>query len=246
MSLDPFVIYDDNNRMRHKRLVDSDVYSRDRTSYKYDLRGLTLTTSTGEYHDRFLITNEFDGAGNLPSTETGEGYYATDNARKLTYEYDLNGNRKSITHPDGKTFHYKFDGLNRVDGLKNHEQTELLNLTYESNGGRHAITRRGGSTTNYAYDTINRPRSFTQGFAGNTHDLISSFTYNSANQVTKITRSNAGYQYQGNENIEGSYKSNSLNQYYEVAGKTLTYDTNGNFKTDAPVPMLMRMMTKTD
>jgi uncharacterized protein RhaS with RHS repeats len=35
-------------------------------------------------------------------------------SRTLTYAYDRDRNRTRITHPDGNSFSYGFDGLNRM------------------------------------------------------------------------------------------------------------------------------------
>lgn len=39
----------------------------------------------------------------------------TYNAKTISYTYDVNGNRNSITYPDGKTVRYSFNGLDRLD-----------------------------------------------------------------------------------------------------------------------------------
>lgn len=220
--------YDDNNRLYLKNYVDNSTLQDVR--YEYDIRGLTLRTRLGTNNDQKVITNTFDGVGNLKSTTTAQGYYLNVNSRQLTYEYDANSNREKITHPDGETFTYQFDGLNRVTGLLSPTNTSALTLEYNHQGLRESITRNGnnGAVTGYSFDDILRPSEFSQSFANSTNDLVNTFTYNSANQVTSVHKSNLGYKYQGNRNITGSYSANSLNQISDINGQALTYDDNGN------------------
>lgn len=226
--------YDNNNRLSFKNYVDNATL--DDVQYTYDLRGLALSTTSGSYGDTKWITNTFDGVGNLLSTTTAEGYYPTINVRTLSYQYDLNSNRERVTHPDGKYFEYKFDGLNRVEALENEQNTSLINVAYNSYGKRDSLNRNNNTAavTNYNYepDGIYRLDSLKQDFNYDSSDLTNSFFYNSANQVITVDYANSIYSYNGNVNLTGSYQVNNLNQYETISGSPMGYDGNGNLTSD--------------
>ncbi|MFD1218364.1 RHS repeat-associated core domain-containing protein [Microbulbifer celer] len=227
--------YDNNNRLTFKDLSDN-TYSPD-ISYDYDLRGLTLSMRFGSDAGQG-ITNVFDGFGRLMSATTSVG----GTTRTLSYRYDANGNRTRVTHPDGWFFEYGFDGLDRLASLGESTSTSpsasaatMLSFDYHRGGGRWHILRIGGATTTYLQDNVERLESFTQDFSGSTNDLTNAFTYNPASQVTSLTRSNDLYEMPGEANRTGTYVPNGLNQYTDIAGQTIAYDTNGNLTSDGSV-----------
>lgn len=219
--------YDQLNRMIIKDIPGGstqDVY------YKYDLRNLQLHARFSSHSGQGIV-NTFDGFGNLiRSTNTTGGV-----SRVLNYRYDSNGNRTRVTHPDGWFFTYGFDGLNRINSLRESASTSvnastnpLLTVTYGSHGRRHHISRTGGTTTTYNRDDSLRLNSFVQNFAGTTNDLTNTFTYNPASQIAMLTQSNTAYSYTGDQNLTGNYIPNHLNQYASINGQALDYDPNGN------------------
>src|ERR1044071_1952708 len=127
--------YDANNRLTFKNLSDN-TYSDDIT-YDYDLRGLTLSSCFGTTDSCTVSgggeTVGYDGFGNVTSrTSRMDGAI-----RVLAYQYDAEGNRTRITHPDSWFFKYHFDGLNRFDSLEESTAANpsattatLLGITY--------------------------------------------------------------------------------------------------------------------
>lgn len=218
--------YDNNNRLILKDLSNN-THSQD-VYYNYDLRGLTLHSRFGSDSGQGVI-NQFDGFGRVLNTTTTMGGVS----RLLAYQYDNNGNRTRITHPDNNYFTYTFDGLNRVNGVSESVSANLLTLDYWENGTRKTINRTGGAKTSYARDNAKRLGSFAQDFAGTANDLTNTFTYNPASQLTQLTQSNNLYSYVGNSNKTGAYVPNGLNQYTSITGLTITYDNNGNLTKDA-------------
>lgn len=218
--------YDNNNRLIVKDLSNN-TYSQD-IYYNYDLRGVTLHSRFGS--DTGLgIVNQPDGFGQIKETTNSMGSYS----RKLSYQYDSNGNRTRVTHPDNNYFTYSFDGLNRVNGAFESASTSLLTVDYWESGSRKWITRTGGAKTIRTPDNANRLGSFSQDFAGTANDLTNTFIYNPASQVTQLTQSNNIYSYVGNANKTGVYVPNGLNQYESITGLTITYDNNANLTKDA-------------
>lgn len=157
--------YDGHNRPIFKDLSDN-TYSQD-VSYSYDLRGLMLTSRFGS-DEGLGETLQYDGFGHLRmrnSTLTGA-------SRPLYSEYDANGNRTRLTHPDGYFFQYSFDGLNRLldvgssnSNLPTANNSWLLGVRYGADGKRMYIERPGNSLTSYFRDNALRLDSFNQDFA---------------------------------------------------------------------------------
>jgi RHS repeat-associated protein len=231
--------YDGNNRVVFKNLSDNN-YSGD-VAYDYDLRGLTLascfaankleddcdTGGSGE-------TNVFDGFGSLTSRTSR----MAGTSRTLTYQYDLEGKRTRVTHPDNNFFAYGFDGLNRFNVLMENAAVgtptpPLLTVAYRSGGGRLSINRAGGAVTSIELDNARRLDSFTQNLSGSANDLVNGFDYNPANQITLLTQSNTLYTYAEFKSRVGSYTPNGLNQYTNIDESPLAYDANGNLTADA-------------
>ncbi|MES2675934.1 MAG: RHS repeat-associated core domain-containing protein [Pseudomonadota bacterium] len=224
--------FDANNRKITKTFADTSK----NVVYDYDLRGITrssLFSSTGKG-----ITNTVDGFGNVVASTSTMGNVA----RTLQYTYDKNGNRETITHPDGRYFTYGFDQLNRVNVLNEGTTTSLLTVNYNDDGRRKNITRPGGptggttfssgSTTAYNYFNGVQLTSFAQDFTGTADDLTNTFQYNNAGQISQLTLGNTQYYYNGNLNRAGAYVPDNLNRYTSIAGQPMGYDLNSNMTND--------------
>jgi RHS repeat-associated protein len=220
--------YDALNRMMVKDIpggTAADVY------YGYDLRGLQL-------YARFVsgsgvgITNVFDGFGRQSSTTNDMGT----TAKTLTYEWDADGNRTKITHPDStvsapRYFTYEYDDLDRAVAIKENGSTTIVTDTYDNQGRRSAETR-GAVTTSYSYDPVSRLSSLSDNLTGTASDVTAGFGYNPASQVISKIRSNDLYAFTGYTTLSRSYAVNGLNQYNTAGSATFTYDTNGNLTGD--------------
>jgi RHS repeat-associated protein len=194
----------------------ADVY------YGYDLRGLLLyarfASNTGNG-----ITNVYDGFGRLSSTTNNMGFASL----AVGYQYDANGNRIRITHPDGNYWSYDYDGLNRVIAIRENGAAQVAALGYDDQG-RRAFSARGAVVTTYGYDPASRLSSLTDDFVGTAGDVTSTFGYNPASQIVTKTRTNDSYAFPGYTSATTAYAANGLNQYTGVGAGTLGYDANGN------------------
>lgn len=212
------------NRITLKNLpgTSADVY------YGYNLKGLE-TYARFSSRNGYGISNAYNGFEELVQTTTNMG----NRTRTLKYQYDKNGNRERITHPDNNYFVYGFDGLNRVNALMQGAST-LLTLEYHREGDRKKIYRTGGgyTSTNYTFDDVQRLDSINQNIYGSSNDVTFGFSYNRANQINELTISNNNYNYSGNGNLEGTYISNGLNQYESIDGVSFRYDSKGNLTSD--------------
>lgn len=228
---------DNLNRVIVKDIVGSTAAD---VTYNYDNRGLELSstfTTTGKG-----ITTDYDGFGRIKTSTNS--MFAT--SRALNYEYDSNGNRVKITHPDGVKFGYAYNGNNQLSTICENADIEVATLTlhcadtskevitpvYDNTAKITSLTLAGGGVTTYGYDGIQRFSSLAHNLSGTTYDITTSFTYNPASQVATRSITNDIFAYTGNQNITGSYTVNGLNQYTSAAGKTFTYDNNSNLTSD--------------
>jgi RHS repeat-associated protein len=229
--------FDNLNRMTVKVVPDSCVSGYACTTpsssavrdvyYGYDAWGRQI-------YARFDSASGADGVG---ATYDAFGRQSTSSiamggtTRSLSYQWDADGNRTRVTHPDGNYFVYSFDGLERMNGLSENGTTSIASLTYDAQGRRASATR-GAVTTTYTYDAISRLASLADDPAGTTEDVTSTFVYNPASQITTKTRSNDAYAFSGYVSVSRSYAANGLNQYTTAGSATFGYDSNGNLVSD--------------
>ena len=199
--------------------------------YTYDLRNLLLgfcfdsPTGVG-------LGSTYDGFGHAKSSSTNVG----GTARTLSYQYDAEGNRTRVTHPDGNFFQYSYDGMNRLTGVLENGATSVLAQTYGGDGRRQFLYRGANvASTSYAYDGVGRLTSMSNNLQGTAYDDSRTFSYNPASQVTSRTLANATYEFTQVQSANTNYAVNGLNQYTTLSGAALaspTYDVNGNMTYD--------------
>ncbi len=174
------------------------------------------------------ITNQFDGFGRIKQSTTN----MAGGNRTLNYGYDLNNNRTSITHPDGKVFSYGYDGLDRLQTLS-HGSSEMLRQSFYRYGRSRSLSRGSGAKTDFQHDRMLRISSIKQDLSGTAFDITQWFVYNAASQIKRRTQqADTPYIHTQNQNITGSYSVNGLNQYTAAGGKAMSYDANGNMTND--------------
>ena len=194
--------------------------------YGYDLQGKQLYArfdgATGEG-----VTNSYDGWGRLTSSTTAmNGLSAT-----IGQQYDANGNRIAVTHPDGTSFAYGYDGIDRLTSINEPGGAQVVSVGYNAQGLVSARTR-GGTSSAYGYDGIGRLTSWSDDLAGTANDVTSGFGYNAASQIVSASRSNDGYAFGGYYNVSRPYAVNGLNQYTSAGPANFGYDANGNLISD--------------
>ncbi|MGH6615200.1 MAG: RHS repeat-associated core domain-containing protein, partial [Sphingomonas sp.] len=215
--------YDKLNRVTVKDIpggTAADVY------YGYDLRNLQLYARFGSATGEGL-SQVYDGFGRLTSSTTNQG----GTARTLAYQYNADGGRTRVTHPDATYFTYDYDGLNRATIIKENGATTVATITYD-NQGRRSGSNRAGAATTYGYDPVSRLASITDDLAGTASDVTSTFGYTSASQMMSRTRSNNSYAFSGYTIVSRAYAVNGLNQYTSGGPATFAYDANGNLTSD--------------
>ena len=209
--------------------------------YRYDNLGLQrlvrFDNATGDG-----LTLTYDNAGRqLTSTLAMAG-----TLRQLAYQWNRNGARLRVTHPDGQYFTYTPDGLNRIVEVRENDATVLAHYLFNNRGEVDCVGRATvpscaapGSVqpiTDYGYDTLSRPTSQAHNLAGTSGDVTSGFSYNPSNQIIGRSRNNDAFVYGGDVNVARTYAVNGLNQYLQAVSNGVTtsfqHDRNGNLKSD--------------
>lgn len=215
--------YDALNRMMVKDIpggTAADVY------YGYDLQGHQLYARFGSGSGAGL-TNSYDGFGRLISSSNN----LSGAALTLSYQYDADGNRTRVTHPDGAFFTFDYDGLDRQTATRENGGTVVATVAYDAQGRRSGDSR-GAVASGYGYDAISRLASLSDDLAGTADDVTTTFGYNPASQITTKGRSNDGYAFIGYVNVNRAYAVNGLNQYTGAGPASFSYDANGNLTGD--------------
>ncbi|WBY06806.1 hypothetical protein PIB19_14965 [Sphingomonas sp. 7/4-4] len=195
--------------------------------YAYDARGLQVSARYDGPAGSDAVLSTYDGFGRLESSTTS--MYGT--SRTLLYQYDEDGNRTRLTHPDGTYFNYTYDGLNRLKSIQENAGATIEWSSYGATGNR-ATETRGYVTTTYGYDGFSRLTSVSDDLAGTASDVTTTLTYNPAGQIVTRARSNATYAFNGITAVSRPHTVNGLNQYASVNGTAFTYDASGNLISD--------------
>jgi RHS repeat-associated protein len=199
--------------------------------YGYDLRGLQLSarfiSQSGEG-----ITNAYDGFGRMVSSSTN----ISGTTRTLTYQYDRDGNRTRITHPDGPWFDLNHDGLDRPYFLSVTSSFGLMFTSYTAHGLPNASSRGNDSLSPYDYDGIQRHNYLGHWFPNSAGNGLWTYARNAASQIASTTSYADIYSWTGHYAVNRNYTTDGLNRYTAVGPANFEaqfgYDLNGNLTSD--------------
>ncbi len=198
--------------------------------YTYDLRGLQ-TSARFDSASGLGVSYSYDGFGRL----TAETQNTDGTARTVSSQYDANGNRTRVTHPDGQYWTFDYDGLDRVTNVRQ-QGTVLGVASYNARGlpSQMAWTYQKASShaKTLAYDSAGRLGSIALDLHGSTRDVSWSYTRNPASQIISETQSNDAYSWDGHVDTARAYTTNGLNQYTGAGSARFCYDANGNLTAD--------------
>lgn len=197
--------------------------------YGYDSRGLQTSAQFDSVGGEG-VTNSYNGFGELIASTTAMG----GTSRTLSFQYDPDGNRVRITHPDQAYFTTGYDGLDRLTSASwtiAGGTTAFMSIGYDAAGQRSGIGRASSSTT-YGYDGVGRLTGVNQNFAGGAGNLVTGLGYNPAGQITNRMLNNDDYVFAGGPSLNNNYSVNGLNQYTQVGVNSYSYDANGNLISD--------------
>jgi RHS repeat-associated protein len=148
-----------------------------------------------------------------------------------TMEYDVLGRRTRLTWADGFYVTYEYDLLGQLTAIKENGTTTLASFAYDDLGRRTSMTRGNGTSVGYSYDSQSRLLQMTEDLGGTSADQTLDFSYNPANQLAELMRSNDAYAWTQHYNVSRNYTVNRLNQYSAAGPAALTYDNMGNLSS---------------
>ena len=224
--------YDGLNRMLVKTVPSraglSSLHTRD-VYYSYDLRNLQTSIRFDSASGDGTLS-AYDGFGRMVSATDTLG----SSSRTLTYQYDANGNRTRITHPDSNYWQLEFDGLNRADRMLQ-GTTEIARMRYTARGlveEREYPYSSFNTVTTPSYDPAGRTISLAHDLRATAGDVTYDYGYIPSGQLSHVTRSNDAYAWDGHVDVTRAYTTNGLNQYEAAGGASFCYDPNGNLTAD--------------
>lgn len=235
-------VYDAADRLLEKHYPDSTV-----AYFSYDQNG----NMTGASNQNISYTFSYDSNNRLTGVTDS-------NSRTVSYQYDLAGNRTSMTSPENLITTYTYNDVGRLTGIANFMGSFGLShdnagrrtgltypngasaaYTYDANGNLTRVRHLDSGLTafsdvNYTYNNLNNRsvRTDTQGSASYTYDAISRLTVNSLGE-------NYSYDAVGNR-LTGPLATDTMtydagNEQLNINSILFTYDLNGNRnqKTDS-------------
>jgi YD repeat-containing protein len=178
--------------------------------YAYDLRGLETEARFGSASGAG-VANAWDGFGRLASSTTN----MDGTARTSSSQYDPQGNRTRLGTTSGYLMNWTYDGLDRMTGLVDGNNEQLVRIAYDPAGGGQglALGPGGASAAAYGYDPAGRLQSLGHDLAGTASDQALTFAYNPASQIVSRTSSNDSYASNTAQSVSRAYAVNGLNQY---------------------------------
>lgn len=210
--------WDNLNRLTARSYPDTSY----NLTFGYDLRGLrTLARYANGSH---VMTYDWDNAGRQLS--------ATGGGLTLAYQYDPAGNRIRTTWPDAFYTTTSYDALNRASVIKENGSANLASYAYDDLSRRTTVTLGNGTTVQRIYDAQGSMATLKNFLSSAAQEVQYTYVRNQIRELKSVTWSNNIYQWTGAAPGTQSYAANGLNQYTSAAGASLTYDTNGNLKTD--------------
>ena len=187
------------------------------------------------------MTGSYDGFGRQLTSAINLG----GTTYTLSYDWDRDGNRTRITHPDlvpgpgqaGPAFGAAYDGLGRLTELRENPagtNALLASLGHDPQGRPEILTRGlGVAITTMFHDPIDRLGLLAHNLSGGAAaDLVLAFSYNAAGQIGQAFRDNDIYAWRGHYQANRGYTTNGLNQYTAAGSAAFAYDANGNLTSD--------------
>ncbi len=216
------------------------------TTYMYDTLNRRTATS---YPDGTYIYNDYDNEGNL--LQTLSTYGAGENVsylynqlnritsktvdygdfqKTISYTYDENGNRLTMTDPLGGTTTYAYNALDRPASITDPSGDSTL-YSYDTLGRRIRVQYSGSpQSTNYTYD--NAGRFVTLEHFSNGNPLSSyQYIYDNVGNILTLNESGVGntsYTYDAVYHlIHAAYPDGSYETYtYDASGNRLSKETD--------------------
>ncbi|MBQ3630548.1 MAG: S-layer homology domain-containing protein [Prevotella sp.] len=191
-----------------------------RLNYEYDDLGRVTSDGVNDYsYDSKLRLKSISGNGKSISFGY-DGFNRITSAGDATYTYDDNSNVKSI---NGTT--YGYDKLNRLVTVKFNGKT--ITYTYRKDSQLSTVDYNGVMTTTFGYDSAGRLTSKQTKLSNGTVVAGYSYTLDKVGNITKQTKQEPfGDILLSNEDVSYSY--NTANRITKAGDISFSFDENGN------------------
>jgi RHS repeat-associated protein len=194
------------------------------TNYGYDSVG----NLTSVFDSDSTITNVYDLANRLTSMTSSTPSMPPET---VLYDFDLNGNRSSMTDPEGGVTDYTYDSLNRLTSVTD-PALRTTSFDYDALGRRTLMRQANNVTTSYSYDAASQLTRLAHQLGATT---INSFDYTYdkvGNKKTKLDRNGSyNYTYDALDRLTQALNplpSNPMESYvYDAVGNRTNSNQNG-------------------
>ena len=191
-----------------------------RLNYEYDDLGRVTSDGVNDYsYDSKLRLKSISGNGKSISFGY-DGFNRITSAGDATYTYDDNSNVKSVNNTS-----YGYDKLNRLVTVKFNGKT--ITYTYRKDSQLSTVDYNGVMTTTFGYDSAGRLTSKQTKLSNGTVVAGYSYTLDKAGNITKQTKQEPfGDILLTNEDVSYSY--NTANRITKAGDISFSFDENGN------------------
>ncbi|WP_077487895.1 polymorphic toxin-type HINT domain-containing protein [Sinomonas mesophila] len=200
-------------------------------SFQYDAanRVTSVTNPLGTYTFSYTARNQiatvtdpqdavtaykYDAAGRVVSSDQP----GTDG--DATYTYDANGNRTSMTDPNGTTT-YAYDSLDRLTTVTRAGRTFALG--YDAASNLTSLTSPDGAVTSYVYDADGRATQVKNGAA-----VVAEYTYDPDGNTLTVTRADGSTATKTYDSLGRLTRITDATAAATLLDEAYTYDPAGN------------------
>ena len=169
--------YTHDNRNRNTLYTWSDGTPGSTKTYDAANRLLTNTNGVSALSYAYDIANQL-----LGETSDLSAINSQLSTKTVSYTYDVDGNRSSLTQPAGNVITYAYTGRNQVATINLDGPPPLASYSYDLNGNRLGKALENSTSTAYTYDDANRLTNLAHTFTGNSASFA--YTYNSVDART--------------------------------------------------------------
>jgi RHS repeat-associated protein len=209
-------------------------------SHRFDWNdGITPWQSTS-YDDASRITQIANSVSTINNTYLNDNHLSTqeewtsafndNNHRIVTYAYDVDGNRQTVTYPSGTLFNYNYTQRNQVSSVADSTQHHIVDYTYDASGNVANRALDNGTSTAYTVDQVNRDTVVAHSLVGTTRRF--DYAYNSVNDILAAQRDSGlgdGFTYDLTQEILGFAQNGTVNL---GTGAVTNPQTNTNLTFD--------------
>jgi len=221
--------YDALNRETSRTVPDNPNYPGDHSrllTITYDLASRPWDTTDG-----LPLRSRYDTAGRLLRVEDAFLNVINTNIGDVQYTYDAASNRKTMRFMTGAGWWqqtYNHDDAERLFQVTDGTAT-IAEFDYDPLGRLETTTYLDSTSSGRMYEVDDDLQSITHTYSGGS--LALSYTSNGAGQLKTISANSASH-VTGPPLSASAYTPNRLNQYSAVGSGALTYDPNGNLRSD--------------